>query len=210
MLAEGPIPGDSTSLVPQIPTFNGYSGIGSGAGDIVYVNYGLIADYAHLDSVGISVAGKVVIARYGRSYRGIKAREAERHGAAALLIYSDPADDGYVIGDVYPEGRMRPPQGVQRGSVMNGDGDPSTPGYPSVAGAPRLAPEQNGRSRTSPSSRSVMGTPSACCTTCAGRGWRLVSRGREHGAVRGPVPTGLGKAACRSAITSVPDRPGRG
>jgi N-acetylated-alpha-linked acidic dipeptidase len=79
----------------------------------------------------------VVVARYGRSFRGIKAREAERRGAAALLIYSDPADDGYVRGDVYPEGPMRPAFGVQRGSVYNGNGDPTTPGYPSTAGARR-------------------------------------------------------------------------
>ena len=83
-----------------------------------------------------------MIARYGHSFRGIKAREAERHGAAGLLIDSDPADDGYVRGDVYPEGPMRPPQGVQRGSIMNDDGDPSTPGYPSTAGARRLEVSQ--------------------------------------------------------------------
>ena len=139
-LVEGPAPGDTTSSAyPQVLTFNAYSGVGTGAGQVVYVNYGLIEDYAHLDSVGISVAGKVVIARYGRSFRGIKAREAERHDAAALIIYSDPAEDGYVRGDVYPDGPMRPEQGVQRGSVQEANGDPSTPGYPSNPGVPRLA-----------------------------------------------------------------------
>jgi len=107
-------------------------------GEVVYVNYGLIEDYAQLDSMGVSVKGKIVIARYGRSYRGIKAREAERHGAVGLMIYSDPADDGYVRGDVYPAGPMRPSQGIQRGSVMNPNGDPSTPGYPSTANAKRI------------------------------------------------------------------------
>jgi N-acetylated-alpha-linked acidic dipeptidase len=142
-LPEGPVPGDSTSSAyPQVLTYNGYSASGTAAGELVYVNYGLIEDYAHLDSVGVSVSGKIVIARYGHSFRGIKAREAERHGAAGLLIYSDPADDGYVRGDVYPEGPMRPSQGVQRGSIMNDDGDPSTPGYPSTAGARRLEPSQ--------------------------------------------------------------------
>jgi N-acetylated-alpha-linked acidic dipeptidase len=102
----------------------------------------LIEDYAMLDSLGVSVRGKIVVARYGRSFRGIKAREAEKHGAVALLIYSDPQDDGFVRGDVYPEGPMRPPQGIQRGSVMNMDGDPSTPGYPSVAGAKRISVSQ--------------------------------------------------------------------
>ena len=140
-LVEGPVAGDTTSAAfPQLPTFNAYSGTGNVAGDLVYANYGLIADYAHLDSVGVSVAGKIVIARYGRSFRGIKAREAERHGAVALLIYSDPGDDGYTRGDVYPEGPMRPAQGVQRGSIMNTNGDPSTPGYPSTAGARRVDP----------------------------------------------------------------------
>jgi N-acetylated-alpha-linked acidic dipeptidase len=138
-LVEGPIPGDSTSSAfPQIPVFNGYGAAGDVTGQVVYVNYGLIEDYAHLDSIGVSVAGKVVLARYGHSFRGIKAREAEKHGAVALLIYSDPADDGFARGDVFPAGPMRPEQGVQRGSVMNDNGDPSTPGYPSIAGAKRL------------------------------------------------------------------------
>ncbi len=137
-LAEPPIASDSQSQLPQYPTVNGYSGVGDVSGDVVYVNYGLIEDYAQLDSIGVDVRGRIVVARYGRSFRGIKAREAERHGAVALLIYSDPQDDGYVRGDVYPDGPMRPPRGVQRGSVMNGAGDPSTPGYPSIRGARRL------------------------------------------------------------------------
>jgi N-acetylated-alpha-linked acidic dipeptidase len=106
------------------------------------VNYGLIEDYAQLDSMGVSVKGRIAIARYGRSYRGIKAREAEKHGAVGLMIYSDPADDGYVRGDVYPVGPMRPSQGIQRGSVMNPDGDPSTPGYPSTVNAKRIPVSQ--------------------------------------------------------------------
>lgn len=135
---EPPVPGDPQSAMPQYPTVNGYSAAGDASGEVVYVNYGLIEDYAQLDSIGVSVRGKVVVARYGRSFRGIKAREAEKRGALALLIYSDPADDGFVRGDVYPEGPMRPPRGVQRGSVMNGAGDPSTPGWPSTEGARRL------------------------------------------------------------------------
>ena len=109
---------------------------------MVYVNYGLIEDYAQLDSMGISVKGKIAVARYGRSYRGIKAREAEKHGAVGLLIYSDPADDGYVRGDVYPAGPMRPSHGIQRGSVMNPNGDPSTPGYASTENAKRIPTSQ--------------------------------------------------------------------
>jgi N-acetylated-alpha-linked acidic dipeptidase len=142
-LAEGSVAGDSTSG----PAFekiiaNGYSGTGDVTAPVVYVNYGLIEDYKQLDSIGVSVKGKIAIARYGHSYRGIKAREAEKRGAVALIIYSDPADDGYVRGDVYPEGPMRTETGVQRGSVMNDNGDPSTPGYPSHPGAKRIPLDQ--------------------------------------------------------------------
>ena len=138
-LQEGPIPEDTTSVAfPQVMPFNGYGAAGDVRGEVVYVNYGLIEDYAQLDSMGVLVKGKIAIARYGRSYRGIKAREAEKHGAVGLMIYSDPADDGYVRGDVYPVGPMRPSQGIQRGSVMNPDGDPSTPGYPSTTNAKRI------------------------------------------------------------------------
>jgi N-acetylated-alpha-linked acidic dipeptidase len=141
-LAEPPVKGDPTSALAQYPTVNGYSGQGDASGDVVYVNYGLIEDYAQLDSMGVSVKGKIAIARYGRSYRGIKAREAEKHGAIALLIYSDPQDDGFVVGDVYPDGPMRNANGVQRGSILNPDGDPSTPGYGSTPGVPRLTPDR--------------------------------------------------------------------
>jgi N-acetylated-alpha-linked acidic dipeptidase len=142
-LKEGPVPEDTTSgAFPQVLAFNGYGAAGDVRGEVVYVNYGLIEDYAQLDSMGVSVKGKIAIARYGRSYRGIKAREAEKHGALGLIIYSDPADDGYVKGDVYPVGPMRPPQGIQRGSVMNPDGDPSTPGYPSKSGVRRIPTAQ--------------------------------------------------------------------
>lgn len=139
-LAEGAVDGDSTSG----PAFekiiaNGYSGTGDVSAPVVYVNYGLIEDYKQLDSLGVSVKGKIAVARYGRSYRGIKAREAEKRGAVGLIIYSDPADDGYAKGDVYPEGPMRGETGVQRGSVMNDNGDPSTPGYPSHPGAKRIS-----------------------------------------------------------------------
>jgi N-acetylated-alpha-linked acidic dipeptidase len=141
-LAEPPVKGDPTSALAQYPTVNGYSGQGDATADVVYVNYGLIEDYAQLDSMGVSVKGKIAIARYGRSYRGIKAREAEKHGALALLIYSDPQDDGFVAGDVYPDGPMRNSSGVQRGSILNPDGDPSTPGYGSTAGVARLTPDR--------------------------------------------------------------------
>ncbi|HMA24706.1 MAG TPA: M20/M25/M40 family metallo-hydrolase [Gemmatimonadaceae bacterium] len=141
-LVEPVVAEDPTSKLSQYPTVNGYSGQGDVTGDVVYVNYGLIEDYAQLDSLGVSVKGKIAIARYGRSFRGIKAREAEKHGAIALLIYSDPQDDGYVVDDVYPDGPMRNNSGVQRGSILNPDGDPSTPGYGSKPGVRRLTAEQ--------------------------------------------------------------------
>jgi N-acetylated-alpha-linked acidic dipeptidase len=137
-LAEGPMPGDSATFLPQPLVYNGYGAAGDVTGDVVYANYGLVEDYKSLDSLGISVRGKIVVARYGRSYRGVKAREAEKHGAAALIIYSDPADDGFTRGDVYPDGPMRPSQGVQRGSVYNDNGDPTTPEYASLSGTPRV------------------------------------------------------------------------
>jgi N-acetylated-alpha-linked acidic dipeptidase len=123
---------------PQVPPFNGYTGDGDVTADVVYVNYGLIEDYKTLDSLGIDVRGKIAIARYGRSFRGIKAREAQKHGAVGLIVYSDPQEDGYFRGDVYPRGPMRPAGGIQRGSMMNGNGDPTTPGWASVEGARRL------------------------------------------------------------------------
>ncbi len=141
VLTEPRVPGDPVTAGPQVPPFNGYTASGDVTAPVVFVNFGLIEDYRTLDSLGISVKGKIAIARYGRSFRGIKAREAERHGAAGLIIYSDPQDDGYVRGDVYPAGAMRPAGGIQRGSILNMDGDPTTPGYASVAGARRVPEE---------------------------------------------------------------------
>jgi len=133
-LEEPPVAGDPESASAMWPVMNGQSGVGDVQAPLVYVNRGLPADYRALDSLGISVRGAIAIARYGGSFRGIKAREAERHGALALLLYSDPADDGFALGDVYPAGPMRSPDGVQRGSLFNGDGDPSTPAWSSADG----------------------------------------------------------------------------
>ncbi len=139
---EPAIASDSASQLAQYPTVNGYSAAGDVTADVVYVNYGLVEDYLKLDSIGVSVKGKIVVARYGRSFRGIKAREAEKHGAVAILIYSDPIDDGFVTGDVYPTGPMRNARGVQRGSVYNSYGDPGTPGYGATENAVRVPVEQ--------------------------------------------------------------------
>lgn len=124
------------------PAFSAHTGSGRAEGAVVFANYGLASDYALLDSLGVEVAGTIIVARYGRAFRGIKVREAERHGAAGLILYSDPADDGYRAGDVYPSGPMRPGAGVQRGSVLNSSGDPSTPGWPSLPGARRIFEEE--------------------------------------------------------------------
>jgi N-acetylated-alpha-linked acidic dipeptidase len=127
----------------QLPTYNAYSIDGDATGPLVYVNYGLPEDYEQLDRLGISVKGKVVLARYGRSWRGIKPKVAAEHGAVGCLIYSDPRDDGYFEGDVFPKGPMRPKDGVQRGSVMDfpssSPGDPLTPGVGATKDAKRLA-----------------------------------------------------------------------
>lgn len=115
----------------QLPTYNAYSRDGDVTAPLVYVNYGLPEDYDRLQRLGVSVEGAIVIARYGNSWRGIKPKVAAEHGAVGCLIYSDPKDDGYFGGDVFPKGAMRPDQGVQRGSVMdfasNYPGDPLTP-----------------------------------------------------------------------------------
>lgn len=129
----------------QLPTYNAFSPDGDVTGEVVYVNYGTPEDYAVLDSLGIEVRGRIVIARYGRSWRGIKPKVAAERGAIACIIYSDPRDDGYFVGDVYPEGPMRPWAGVQRGSVMDMPtypGDPQSPGWASEPGARKIPREE--------------------------------------------------------------------
>jgi N-acetylated-alpha-linked acidic dipeptidase len=139
VLDEPPVPGDPTTILKPFPAMNGTTGKGDVTAPLVYVNQGFAADYAALDSMGISIKGKIAIVKYGGSFRGIKAREAESHGAAALLIYSDPKDDGPTANaPAYPDGPMRNPNEVQRGSIYNGDGDPTTPGWPSTLDARRV------------------------------------------------------------------------
>ena len=144
-LKEPPVAVDPDSTDPgQLPTYNAYSPDGDVTSQLVYVNYGLPSDYDELAKLGISVKGKIVIARYGMSWRGIKPKVAAEHGAVGCLIYSDPRDDGYFQGDLFPQGPFRPWQGVQRGSVMMMEvhpGDPTTPGYGSVPGAKHEKPD---------------------------------------------------------------------
>ena len=141
-LKEPAIPEDpDSSDANQLPTYNAYSIDGDVTGQLVYVNYGVPADYEELTRLGVDVKGKIVIARYGGSWRGIKPKVAAEHGAIGCLIYSDPKDDGYYQGDVFPSGPYRPEQGAQRGSVMDmpiHPGDPLTPGWGAVKGARRI------------------------------------------------------------------------
>ena len=145
-LQEPPIPGDSSATAkdPALPAYLEYQGDGDVTAPLVYVNYGGVDDYKRLEQFGISVKGKIVIARYGQSWRGLKPKLAQDHGAIGCIIYSDPADDGYSIDATYPDGPARPPAGIQRGSVMDMmiyPGDPLTPGVGATEKAQRLTRE---------------------------------------------------------------------
>jgi N-acetylated-alpha-linked acidic dipeptidase len=142
LLKEPALKEDATSgQEGQLPTYNAWSADGDVMGELVFVNYGLPADYEQLDKMGIDVKGRIVIAKYGRSWRGIKPKLAQEHGAIGCIIYSDPKDDGYYQGDVYPKGAFKNEYGVQRGSVMDMviyPGDPLTPNIGATDTAKRL------------------------------------------------------------------------
>ncbi|MGO9930824.1 MAG: M28 family peptidase [Steroidobacteraceae bacterium] len=142
-LQERPIAGDSSATAkdPALPAYLAFQGDGDVTAPLVYVNYGMQDDYKALQRMGVSVEGKIVIARYGSGWRGLKPKLAQEHGAIGCLIYSDPADDGYAVESTYPDGPARPPQGIQRGSVIDMTifgGDALTPGVGATAGAKRL------------------------------------------------------------------------
>jgi N-acetylated-alpha-linked acidic dipeptidase len=141
---EPAVPGDDTSanLAGALPPYVAFQGDGDVTADLVYVNFGMPDDYKALARRGIDVKGKIVIARYGVGWRGLKPKLAQDHGAIGCIIYSDPAQDGYGDGDVYPKGGARNEHGVQRGSVADMPlypGDPLTPGVGATANAKRLA-----------------------------------------------------------------------
>jgi N-acetylated-alpha-linked acidic dipeptidase len=144
-LQEPALPVDPTSgqAAEQLPTYNAYAPDGDVTGPLVYVNYGVPDDYKELARRGVSVKGAIVIAKYGKSWRGVKPKVAAEHGAAGCILFSDPKDDGYSVNDVFPDGPMRSTNGVQRGSVMDfpsvSPGDPLTPGAGSTPDAKRLA-----------------------------------------------------------------------
>ena len=130
------------ALIP----FNAYSPSGDVTALVVYANYALAADFERLKELAVDVKGKIVIARYGQVYRGLKVLEATKAGAIGIILYSDPEDDGFMKGDVYPKGRMRPWDGVQRGSIRFAEvfpGDPLTPGVPATKNAKRIRVEDD-------------------------------------------------------------------
>ena len=143
LLSEPALKEDPTSnqTAEQLPVYNAWSADGDVTGELVFVNYGIPSDYEELQRMGIDVKGKIVIAKYGRSWRGIKPKVAQEHGAIGCIIYSDPKEDGYYQGDVYPKGAFRNEYGAQRGSVMDMPiypGDPLTPGVGATPDAKRL------------------------------------------------------------------------
>jgi N-acetylated-alpha-linked acidic dipeptidase len=142
-LQEPAVPGDETSgrTAGALPAYVAYQGDGDVTAPLVYVNYGMQDDYLTLERFGVDVKGKIVIARYGGGWRGLKPKLAQDHGAIGCIIYSDPGDDGYSVDQTYPDGPMRPPQGIQRGSVADMaiyPGDPLTPGIGATENAKRL------------------------------------------------------------------------
>jgi len=145
-LTEAPIAGDDSSArtKDELPAYVAFQGDGDVTASLVYVNYGMDDDYKALERMGVDVKGKIVIARYGKGWRGLKPKLAHEHGAVGCIIYSDPHDDGFSVDDVYPKGAARPAQGFQRGSVADMPlypGDPLTPGVGATEGAKRLTRE---------------------------------------------------------------------
>ncbi len=143
MLEEPPVEGDaSTDQTDEaLPPYNAYSIDGDVTAELVFVNYGIPADYEELEKRGIDVTGKIVIAKYQGSWRGIKPKVAAEKGAIGCILYSDPEDDGYYQGETYPDGAYKNEYGVQRGAVMDlpaAPGDPLTPGYGATADAKRI------------------------------------------------------------------------
>src|SRR5271170_248054 len=143
---EEPVAGDPATADPRaVPGFSAYSPSGEVTAQVVYANYGLPEDFRRLEDMGVSVSGKIVLVRYGQCFRGVKVHLAEENGAAAVLIYSDPADDGYRNGDPYPQGPWRPESGIERGSIQYTflyPGNPQVPPAGTVAAETVQKPEE--------------------------------------------------------------------
>ena len=179
-----------------LPAFNEYSPSGDVTADVVYANYGRPEDFKKLQEMGIDVKGKIVIVRYGENFRGVKPFLASQYGAAGVIIYSDPWDDGYFKGDKYPKGPWRPDTAVQRGSVQylfRYPGDPTTPGIASVPDLPTA-------SAFRPSSATDL--PKIPVTPLS-----YADATPDHGESRRTgIAARAGRARCPSPITSVRDR----
>ena len=177
--------------------FNSMSPSGDVEAEVVYANYGSPADFQKLEQMKIDVRGKIVLVRYGQNFRGVKAFVAQEHGAAGVLIYSDPADDGWRHGDKYPQGPWRPDTGVQRGSIgymFEYPGDPTTPGSRLGASRFRIPDARLPRSR-----RSCPGFPPRRSLTR--------TRGPSSSIWADPTRRASGRVRCHSPITSDRGRP---
>ena len=182
--------------------FNTYSPSGDVDAAVVYVNYGMQDDYRQLDSLGISVEGKIAIARYGQGFRGIKAKLAEEHKAAGLILYSDPQDDGFVAGDIFPAGPWRPATGVQRGSILYTQiypGDPLTPGLGATPAASHISPAD---SATLPRIPTMPISAKDAAVILGSLGGRHVPRGWQGGL---PFTYHVGPAGARAHMKIVMD-----
>ncbi len=192
-LAETVLREDPTSgqTAQQLPTYNAYSTDGDVTAPLVYVNYGVPADYERLETLGVDVKGKIVIARYGGGWRGIKPKVAAEKGAVGCIIYSDPKDDGFFEGEVYPKGPFRPEQGVQRGSVVDMpvySGRPADPGRGGHEGRRAARPQGRGHDHEDPGAPDLL-------------------RGREA-AARRPRGAGCAGELARGPADHLPRRPG--
>ena len=189
--------GDPYQDDPRVVTpFNSMSPSGDVEAEVVYANYGSPDDFQKLEQMKIDVRGKIVLVRYGQNFRGVKAFVAQEHGAAGVLIYSDPADDGWRHGDKYPQGPWRPDTGVQRGSVgymFQFPGDPTTPG---IASVPILAGFQTHAARA----------VGAVAKNSHRRRFPTPTPGRSSNTWADPTRRAIGRARCPSPTTSVPGR----
>ncbi len=176
--------------------FNSMSPSGDVEAEVVYANYGSPDDFQKLEQMKIDVRGKIVLVRYGQNFRGVKAFVAQEHGAAGVLIYSDPADDGWRHGDKYPQGPWRPDTGVQRGSIGYMFQFPAIPPRPGIASVPSL-----------PDSKRTPPEQSAQLPKFPRRRFPTRMRRRFSSIWADRILRASGRARCLSPITSVPGRP---
>ena len=185
----------------MVEGYNAFSPSGDVSGDVVYANYGLPQDYAELEQLGVDVDGKIVLVRYGGSFRGVKAQQAEKRGAKGVLIYSDPEDDGYKRGQGLPRRAVAPGGRIQRGSIQyifNYPGDPLTPGAPAIPGTRRLCAGRRGQPAAHPDHADLLRRGAAA----AGRARRGAAPERSRAGSRSPTTSGRAARRCTSSSTS--------